>query len=71
MNKKLSYSLNSETIYNDSIEKRCNKKREPNGSLPLYHDYDYLYISFFAESKVFNNNEVLVIGPTPPGTGVM
>ena len=31
----------------------------------------YLYISFFAERSVFKSNEVRVIGPTPPGTGVM
>ena len=32
---------------------------------------DYLYISPFAASSVFCISETMVMGPTPPGTGVM
>ena len=32
---------------------------------------NYTEICFNADSKVFNNNMLTVIGPTPPGTGVI
>ncbi len=32
---------------------------------------DYLYISFFAAFNVLLSRDTIVIGPTPPGTGVI
>ena len=62
-------------LWEDDVEDAmqvCDKLDIPLNTVDLSKDYwEKVFKNFLAEYKVFLSNEAIVIGPTPPGTGVI